>query len=175
MSIIILITKSSPSFTAPDIMMQNDSLHVESMLRKAFSKGLDEIVKSGSEVGIFYTIELLEKDEQGLARLLFEKTLGQYIRFSPSRNVFIISLLNGSEMTLDDLDSAKTAITSVSINLIPINQVKPEYDYQVRLTAALNAIEIEAIGAEHFDLNAFWNFKYPMKNTKWINGRELAP
>ncbi|OGC43025.1 hypothetical protein A2Y85_03075 [candidate division WOR-3 bacterium RBG_13_43_14] len=174
-SIVIFITKSGPSLTTPDILIYEDSVRVETTLKKAFSKGLDEIIKSGSEVGIFYNIELLEKDEQGLARLLFEKTIRQYIVFQPSTNEYIISLLDDSELSINDLDSAKVLLSKIGINMIVVDRIKVECDYQVRLTAALNTIEIEAIDAKHFDLNAFWNFKYPMKNTKWIPGKEIAP
>src|SRR4030042_3849365 len=136
-SIVILATKSAPGFTAPEIFVVNDSLRVETTLKKAFSKGLDEIIKSGSEGGIFYNVEILEKDEQGLARLLFEKTIRQYIVFQPSTNEYIVSLLDDSELSINDLDSAKVLLSKIGINMVVVNQIKVEGDYQVRLTAAL--------------------------------------
>jgi hypothetical protein len=171
--IIIMLTRSAPAFTKPDIFEADDSLRAVTTLTKCFSEGLDDIITSGSEVGIFYFCTLLAKDADGSVTTLVEKRTYQYISYSPADDIFNVSVSMDSSSAYDDMEEAKIAISTLNLGLVPSNSIDQYFSYSIRLEAALNTIEIEAIDAEQFDLNAFWNYKYPELHSDWISGEEV--
>lgn len=172
-SLIVLLTKTGPSFAPIIITFDQDSIVMETSLKKAFTRGLDEIIMSGTEVGIFFTYTLLERDKEGFITPLEEKTIYQYITYDPPRDSFWVKVVHHYRIPGADLDRAKHAIISIHTPILLTGGIVPDYDYAIKVVAALNAIEIEAIEADNFDLNAFWNFKYPSAITEWIPGKEL--
>ena len=172
-SLIVLLTKTGPSFTPITLLHENETIFIETSLKKAFSKGLDEIIMSGTEVGIIYTCTLLERDQDGFISPLYEKTIYQYILYDPVRDSFWVKKEQHSQMPGHALDSVQQTIVLLSVPMISIHSVTPEKDYAIKIVASLNTIEIEAIEADDFDLNAFWNFKYPSAVTEWLSGEEL--
>lgn len=171
--LLVLLTKSSPGFIPIVISIEKDSVIIETSLKKCFSKGLDEIIMSGSEVAIFYSCWLFEKDPEKNAMTIAEKSLYQSITFYPAENRFYVSINQDSLIVLTEFEQAKTIVSSVKMSVVPLALIKDNNLYSVKIDAVLNTIEIEAIEAKQFDLNAFWNFKYPRQNSAWVKGKEL--
>ena len=170
---IILLTRPAPGFTTLNIVLEDDSVVVETVLKKGFSEGLDEIIMSGSEVAVFYTVRLFEKDADGNTKTIAKKMIYQSITFSLAESEFRVIVNSDSTVVLSDVEEAKSLISSVWMKSAPVSVIKDEYRYSLKIDAALNTIEIEAIDAKEFDLNAFWNFRYPSRTLDWIEGKEL--
>ena len=142
-------------------------------ITKCFSEGLDEIIMSGSEVGIFYFCTLFENDAEGNSVALVERRAYKYIIYRPADNVYDVSINMDSSNAFNDMEGAKTMISTLDIGLISMDAIDRTHSYSVAMEAALNTIEIEAIDAKQFDLNAFWNYKYPERRSDWIKGEEF--
>jgi hypothetical protein len=172
-SIVVFLTKTGPGFTPANIMHKEDTLIIETTLKKAFTEGLDEIMMSGTEVGIFYSCTFLERDADGFITPLGEVTVYQYLIYDPASDSFRIHTNRPCCIPGHDLDRAQQMITSITLSITPLPEIVPGHEYAAKVTGSLNTIKIEAIEADNFDLNAFWNFKYPQIQTEWIPAEEL--
>jgi hypothetical protein len=172
-SLIVFLTKTGPGFTPITITHENDSLEVTTVLKKAFTRGLEEIILSGTEVGIFYTCMFLERDPDGFIAPLYEETYYRYLVYNAVDDNFLITTDSTYSTEGNDPEKAKNIISSITVRVAAYDDIDPEHDYAVRFTASLNTIEIEAIEASNFDLNAFWNFSNPTEQTEWRSGEEL--
>ncbi|MCK4251404.1 hypothetical protein KAX97_08140, partial [candidate division WOR-3 bacterium] len=83
------------------------------------------------------------------------------------------SIGSDSLIILTEFEQAKTAVSSVKMSVVSLVLIQDNNQYSIKIDAMLNTIEIEAIEAKQFDLNAFWNFKYPRQNSVWVKGKEL--
>jgi hypothetical protein len=170
---LLLLSRSGPGFMPIAIGLERDSLVIETSLKKGFNKGLQDIIMSGSEVAVFYTCALLEKDAKGNVKTAAKKYLYQSIIYCPAENRFHVLFDPDSVIILTELKQAEIAVSSVKMRIVPLALVKEDNQYSVRIHAVLNTIEIEAFEAKQFDLNAFWDFKYPKQKSAWIKGTEF--
>jgi|GEM_PF-2135707 len=173
-SLIVFLTKTGPGFTPITLVLHEDSVIFQSSLRKAFTKGLDEIIMSGTEVGIFYTCTFLERDQEGYITPVYEKTTYRHLVYDPALDSFQLVTDKVYHIAGTDLDRAKQEISTITAVIVPAVDIVADHKYMLKIVAALNTIEIEAIEAENFDLNVFWNFKYPSTQTKWISGENIG-
>ncbi len=168
-----MFSRATPSFEPLMIRSVKDTLVIETFLKNGFNKGLDEIIMSGSEVIISYNVRLLEKDEQGDIAILIRKTFYQSINFYPADNRFAV-ITSIDSLIFTDMAKAKDAVSRVRANLVPTDWISNDKLYSIRIEAALNTIEIEALNVNEFDLNAFWNFKYPKALIDWTRSERLV-
>ncbi|MCK4251829.1 hypothetical protein KAX97_10295, partial [candidate division WOR-3 bacterium] len=138
--LLVLLTKSSPGFTPIVISIEKDSVIIETSLKKCFSKGLDEIIMSGSEVAIFYSCWLFEKDPEENVRTIAEKSLYQSITFYPAENRFHVSIGSDSLIILTEFEQAKTAVSSVKMSVVSLVLIQDNNQYSIKIDAMLNTI-----------------------------------
>lgn len=170
---IVLLTKSGPGFDKIVARSIGDTLVCETILKNGLSKGLDEIIMSGSEVIITFHISFLEREEGGEVYTVIKREIVHSVSFHPASSKFMV--LNDSDSSsFTELDGARAEVSRIRARLLPIPKLKDNSFYSLKISAVLNTIEIEALGNKQYDLNAFWNFKIPKASLNWISGKEMV-
>ncbi len=167
-----LFSRGGPNFDRIVVKTVKDTIFVESTLKNGFNEGLNEIIMSGSEVVISYRINFVERNQNSSEEILVCKDVNQSIKYHLVSNEFFI-VRNYDTLKIVDFSKARDEVSRFVIGLIPINQISEQSRYSIRLSATLNTIEIEALNRESFDLNAFWNFRYPKKSLEWLTINQL--
>ncbi len=169
---LILLTRTVPGFASPDLAVEADSVRLRTRLAHAFNRQLDQLLESGSNVAVGYTVEFLERgataesDRRATVHLIHSAV------YDPGAGTFTVyrSELGGSTdslLTVETLTEAKELLAGIEVALSATAELVPGRLYAARVQAALNTIHIEAMDDQELDLNSLWNYRYPVGITPW--------
>ncbi|OYD15973.1 hypothetical protein CH330_04060 [candidate division WOR-3 bacterium JGI_Cruoil_03_51_56] len=170
-SSLLLLTQNTPGFSSPSLLVQNDTLYLETTLRHGFDKHLDQLLESGSLIAIGYTVTIFSRDDNGqistVSLAFFHSAL--YDPVTKSYTVYRSELAGqpDSTITADKLSQAKRLLADISAPLVPASILPKGQQFSCRIEAALNTIGLEAMDGKELDLNVFWNYRYPKAVTPW--------
>ncbi len=173
---IILLATPAPRFDAPVLVQRSDTLYLETTLRHAFNRELDQFLASGSNIAVAYTVTLHRSDARGnedvsdpfsfFHSALYDPIEGHYRVYQSELHDTRDSL--GTVATLAD---ARAGLTHLVVPLVVLNKSTADVRFAARIEAALNTIRLEAMDNRELDLNTFWNYRYPRARTPWMEPR----
>jgi len=144
-------------FAEMNTIFLDNSTVFKTQLLEAFENDFEDIIKSGSEINIFFTIVLKNGNS-----VFHENEFKHSVNFQPMEQVFYVTFEESNELLL--YTSYEKVIEDLS---------KMEYVYKDRipdqfrlfLTAHLEKIKLNNSSKE-YDLMMLWNFKKPKIKTK---------
>ncbi len=169
---VFLFSRGSPGFERITPRAVGETLVVEAVLKNGFNKGLDEIIMSGTEVVLGYGVTLLERGPGGEVVTIRHEEVHQEISYRPALSEYWV-IKNSDTLNFSDLVKAKEAVSRLRLEIMPLSAMNSRSQFAFKLDAALNTVEIEALNVKEFDLNAFWNYKYPRKTSDWFSVAQL--
>jgi hypothetical protein len=139
-------------FSDIDADFLQNSLVIRTQLFEAFENDFEDIIKSGAEIDVFFSLSLWEKRQ-----VIHEVQFRHSVSFQPMKQVY--------QVVLEERDK-KYLLTSYEQVINEISRVEYLYDgetpekFQIKITAYLDKMKLDN-NPNEYDLMMLWNFKKP--------------
>jgi len=142
--------KAKFSNIEPDFLQ--NSLVIRTQLYEAFENDFEDIIKSGTEIDVFFSLSLWEKRQ-----VIHEVQFRHSVSYQPMKQVY--------QILLEERDK-RYLLTSYEQMINEISKIEYLYDgeipnkFQIKITAYLDKIKLNN-NPNEYDLMMLWNFKKP--------------
>lgn len=164
-------SSKEPAVDKVNIINKTDSVQVSFEVKNAFTKDIEDGIKSGIPTTFTFFIEILQKQDLWFDEKLAEMTFRHTIKYDTLKEEY--EIVQGEKpqntMRIKDIEQAKK-IMAGGDNIIvkPVTALKKGKGYQLRIKATLDPVNLP------FPLNymlffvSFWNYE-----TDWY-GKEFV-
>jgi len=146
-------------FTEMNTIFMDNSTIFQTELTQAFENDFDDIIKSGSEINIFFTLALKNGNN-----IFHENQFKHSVNFHPMEQVYYVTFEEKDELLL--YTSYEKVIEDLS-KFEYIYKDKIPDQFRLSLTAHLEKITLSNSSKE-YDLMMLWNFKRPKIKKKIV-------
>jgi hypothetical protein len=167
---LIFFANSPVKLTQPEIKIENEEIIVNSYLLHGFSRELQELILSGTEVTIKFKIILKYGN-----KIIRYKEVNHTVSYDlVTKRYTVIYQEEGKKFETKDQMIMKNKMSRLKINLLPINMITPDKQYSLRITAELLPINVKALKGGRFLLSALWDYKKPKTECKIVYVRTIG-
>lgn len=145
----------TPTMAISDLQFRNEYLIVSTIIENCFTEELEQILASGNEIPVHFSIELFEENAKEPDSTI---TFYHALRFSPIDKDFSVYLSeNNRIINALTINEAKSTLTGIlNFRAISSKDLPDQRKYYLRISAWLDKIKLQGM-EEELNLIYYWN------------------
>jgi hypothetical protein len=156
-SFLVFFSNSPVKLAQPQMSINDNQVIIHERLLYGFQEELTELIHSGTKVTIRFNLVLRQRNEvikdcEITHSVIYDVAKQEYTVICSEREKNI-QTKNEREM--------REKMSTVDIAILSANEVIPDKDYCLQVTAELLSIKIKALRGGEFLLSALWDYKKP--------------
>lgn len=142
-----------------DVTVARNPLTVSFVVKGAFTKDIEEAVKSGIPTAFNFIVEL-ERVSVWFDEAIFIREFKHTVRYDSLKEEYEVTLDETNEkVRVKDFGEMKALMTSVTLPFNGTAELVPGADYEIRAMAELDPVELPALLNYMLFFVKFWDFE----------------
>ncbi|OGJ84895.1 MAG: hypothetical protein A2487_07270 [Candidatus Raymondbacteria bacterium RifOxyC12_full_50_8] len=164
--------KSAAYFDQPQIIVVGEEVKMSCGLHNAFPDELKKLAATGTEIPLYFFIEIKTSPSQGtLHQTIIEHTLRYDLI---AKQYWVVRKPAMDTLGFASADSAiAQACTFPRFSAFPLSIIDKDKMYTITSYAVLGKAMVEALENHSIDLMYYWNYKRPTIKTEKIPGGQF--
>jgi len=150
---------NNAKFTDLETVFINNNVIFRTSLVEAFENDFEDIIKSGSEIDIFFSVRLQEGND-----VFHQSEFKHTVYYQPMAQVYYVSIDESDELLT--YESYEQVIDEISRVEYTYKERIPD-NFKITLTSYLKKMKLPN-NSKEYDLMMLWNFKKPKLKQKII-------